>query len=284
MKYLFSVIFAILMLSGCRDKIICPAFQSTYILDDSVRSVYYSYIWKLDKDTRAKYLEAKIPVSDSVNTTLTPGKQADYYAYLEKYIVPPREVNKTKYGIVRYEPYWMKNYQQRTAPKENLLAPPPVPVETEQKAFEDTGTFVASDFSDSTSLKLDSTAVAATDSVAEEQFVLPTLARAAPKQQKQPVKYLYRYDPKDSLLNVEQEYYNKYFGKLLVDNRQYVQKAVSQKSSEPVKENLSDSSAVQVQGAGVRINFGKKGKKDAAVEEILPDEELDSSEDEGDGF
>lgn len=285
MKHFASVIIFLVVLTGCRDKIICPAFQSTYILDDSVRTVYYSYLWKLDKDTRAKYLEAR-RAADTLNTTLAPTRQSDYYAYLDKYIVPPKEVEKTKYGIVKYEPYWMKNYQQRISPKENVLAPPP-PLPVEETPYADVGVIVSTDFSDSTKLSLDSAAVAVTkpDSL-QDKFVLPTLARAAPKKEKAPVKYFYRYDPKDSLLNVDQEYYNKYFGQLLVDNRR-ARKEVSQPvqtQPEPVEEEVqTDSTAAQ--GPGIRINFGKKEKK-GAVEETLPEDTGagEATEEEGDGF
>ncbi len=288
MKHLVPVVIFLVVLTGCRDKIICPAFQSTYILDDSVRTVYYSYLWKLDKDTRAKYLETR-RAADTLNTTLAPTKQSDYYAYLDKYIVPPREVEKTKYGIVKYEPYWMKNYQQRISPKENVLAPPPSPIE--ETPYTDVGVIVSTDFSDSTKLTLDSTAVAVAkpDSL-QEAFVLPTLARAAPKKEKTPVKYLYRYDPKDSLLNVEQEYYNKYFGQLLVDNRKartVVQPIQTQ--PEPTEEEVIQADSTATQGPGIRINFGKKEKKGAVKETLTEGDKGDpgaeeTTEEEGDGF
>ena len=35
---------------------ICPAFQSTYILDDSTRQAYFSYVWQLDENTRTQFL------------------------------------------------------------------------------------------------------------------------------------------------------------------------------------------------------------------------------------
>lgn len=283
MKYILFVCVVLMTLSGCRDKIICPAFQSTYILDDSVRTVYYSYLWKLDKEERIRYLEKK-RATDTTATTVAPAKTADYYSYLEKYIVPEREVEKTKYGIVKYEPYWMKNYQQRTSPKENILTPPAPAVEPTLTPYQDTGEIIAADFRDSTQLKVDSTAVAVIqpDSV-EEVFVLPTLARSAPKKEKPPVKYRYRYNPKDSLLNVEQEYYNKYFGQLLVDNRKPIQSKV-EPVTVPVKDKPILSDTTGAAGPGIRINFGKKGKK----EEELPLEEgtgeaVDETE-ESDGF
>lgn len=221
---LFFTLTVLVILSSCVDKVICPAFQSTYILDDSVRSVYYSYLWKLDEGTRLEYLADQRPTTtDSSGAVVSSlgGEGVDYFAYVEPYIVPPREVKKTKNGIASYEPYWLKNYRQRTAPMENLLTPDPI----ERDTVVDVGEFVASDFSDSVSLETDSLSVAIveTDSTDEDDFFeLPTIAKVEPPKPKTEVQFLYRYDPKDKMLNVEQEYYNKHFGQYL-----YVNKAVN---------------------------------------------------------
>lgn len=225
-----------IQLVACRDKIICPAFQSTYILDESTRSVYYSYLWKLDEDTRTKYL-ASAAAKDSTNGYMgnSSGNTLKYYDYVSDIIQPREEVRRSKYGIVKYEPMWLKNYHLKSAPMENVLGPK---TEVIQPTTFDTGEFLASDFSDSVSG--DSTMFVRRDSVLLAQ---KTTIKATNEPVKKEVKYLYRYDP-DTLNNVEQEYYNKYYGKLLVDyseeRRQQASKKVSQ-VKQPQPESNSNS-------------------------------------------
>jgi hypothetical protein len=167
----------------------CPAFQSAYILDDSTRNAYFSYAWQLDEETRAKFFAKNASQTSSVDTLqvgIVAQPRTDYYAYAGEKVVPWRVPKRTKYGIIKQVPYPIKNYRLRTAPKENILAPEPV-----------SNDFVASDFSDSLSI----------DSIETKSVVA-----------KQETRYLYKYDPKDNF-NVEQEYYNKYFGQKFIDKR-----------------------------------------------------------------
>ncbi len=222
MRLNFTLLVILLSLAACKDKVICPAFQSTYILDDSVRMAYYSYVWKLDEVERTKYL-AGLNQPKSADTSgaivIPQGTKVDYYAAAGQYVVSTREVKKTKYGIVKYEPYWLKNYHLKTAPMENVLTPEAPYVPQMDTSVVEVGTIVAADFTDS--LSLDSASVApealvVADSLPDDSFELPTLARAPPPPKKPETKYLYRYDPKDKALNVEQDYYNKYFGEYLI--------------------------------------------------------------------
>ncbi len=191
------------MLMACHDRVICPAFQSTYILDDSTRHAFNSYVWQLDENTRNEFLgrtvaydDDSLAVDDSLsNTTRSP--KIDYYAYAEEKVVPWRVRGRNKYGIVKYEPYWLKKYRMRTAPMENVFAPKP-PKEEELVAEED-------------SLSADSVLVASADSLTAQEV-------AAVTSDEEEVRFLYNYDPNDNF-NVEQEYYNKHFGKRLIDNR-----------------------------------------------------------------
>lgn len=267
MRLPLLLMLSILALSGCRDRIICPAFQSTYILDDSVRMTYYSYLWKIDKEERLKYLaeqRARTNVGDSSMTaSLTATNQVDYYAYVEPYVVPEREVNKNKFGIVKYEPYWMKVYQLRTAPMENVLSPP-MPVDTSSV---DQGEFVAADFSDDTlSLSIDSTVVALEEDPLDslDEFELPLLAQAPPPKPKQEIVYLYGYDPNDKMLNVEQQYYNKHFGHLLYVKRDPVPQAA------PVLDTPADSTSAS---GGLKGMFGKKRTKPTQEPDPIDEEE-----------
>ena len=188
-------------LISCQDKVICPAFQSTYILDDSTRNAYFSYVWQLDENTRTQFLamQSGTDPNDSLGVVAQP--KTDYYAYAGEKVVPWRVQKRTKYGIIKQPIYPVKKYQMRTAPMENVLAPDPV-----------TNNFVASDFSDS--LGVDSLSIAM-DSLSTDSVTAQPVAAV---KEKPKTKYLYGYDPKDNF-NVEQDYYNKYFGDKLIDNR-----------------------------------------------------------------
>ncbi|MEO9484853.1 MAG: hypothetical protein ABJG47_15445 [Ekhidna sp.] len=191
-------------LMSCQDRVICPAFQSTYILDDSTRNAYFSYVWQLDENTRAQYLAGQQGGDPDDTLGVVTQPKTDYYAYAGEKMVPWRLQKKTKYGIVKQPPLKplikpIKNYQRRTAPMENVLAPEPI-----------SNDFVASDFTDS--LGIDSL------SIAMDSLSLDSVAAPSPVVAKEETRYLYGYDPSDNF-NVEQEYYNKYFGEKLVDRR-----------------------------------------------------------------
>ncbi len=169
---------------------------------------FYSYAWKLDKETREQFLASAYGDSMAVGSSGT----LRYYDYVEDIVQPREQVRRSKYGIVKYEPMWLKNYKLKTAPKENILGPEPL----ERKSVEpiDVGEFIASDFTDS--LSNDSSLLSIVDSaVAVSDPVMLALDKN-PKPEKKEIKYLYRYDP-DTLNNVEQEYYNKYYGEFLID-------------------------------------------------------------------
>jgi hypothetical protein len=243
-------------LISCQDKVICPAFQSTYILDDSTRNAYFSYVWQLDENTRTQFLAQKngADPNDTLGVGAVAQPKTDYYAYAGEKVVPWRVQKRSKYGIIKQPIYPIKKYQMRTAPMENVLAPDPV-----------TNNFVASDFSDS--LSVDSLSVAV-DSLATDSLASQPVAKAGEK--KKP-KYLYGYDPSDNF-NVEQEYYNKYFGEKLVDKR-----------PDPIPtpiDTLSNTlpDSVQTKEPFFKGLFKKKNKVDAAEP---PEEETTPPNDEG---
>lgn len=233
-------------LFSCQDKVICPAFQSTYILDDSTRNAYFSYVWQLDENTRAQYLAKQRGGGDSDDTLgVVTQPKTDYYAYAGEKVVPWRVQKKSKYGIVKPAWYPVKNYQMRTAPMENVLAPEPV-----------SNDFVASDFSDS--LGVDSLSIAmdslSMDSVKSETAVA-----------EEKTKYLYNYDPSDNF-NVEQEYYNKYYAYKFIDNR-------PKPKPVPADSLASVPDSLQTKEPLMKGLFKKKKNKDQAVEETeTPDE------------
>ena len=183
---------------SCQDKVICPAFQSTYILDDSTRNAYFSYVWQLDENTRSQFLAQQRGADPEDTLGVVAQPKTDYYAYAGEKVVPWRIQKKSKYGIIKQPVYPIKSYQMRTAPMENVLAPEPV-----------SNDFVASDFTDS--LGVDSLSIAVDSLALDSAAAKPTVA-------KEETKYLYGYDPSDNF-NVEQQYYNKYYSEKFIDNR-----------------------------------------------------------------
>lgn len=252
MRVLCVFVFAMILLTACTDRIICPAYQSTYILDDSTRTAFYSYAWKLDEGTRQQYIASLSAVDttqvDSIGMGDAPPKNnwSEYYAYAGRYVQPREEVRKTKYGIVKREPHWLKKYKLRTAPMVNVYGP-----ERQQTGPVDEGEFYASDFDSSDSLGIVSSDSLGLDSTAVARQEVPSSVK-----QKKEQKYRFRYDPDDNF-NAEQDYYNKYFGKLLVDNRPDPKPA-------PV-DTLANQTAVpdslQTEKNGLRGLFKKKKKK-----------------------
>jgi hypothetical protein len=177
---------------SCKDKVICPAFQSTYILDDSMRMAYFSPFQ-----------------GDSI----------------------PREtamVRKSKYGIIKRDPYLVKNYKLKTAPMENVLRPP-----VEDTTSVETGEFVAEDFVEGDSL-------------------LASNEKKEPEEKEEKYKYGYRRDDK---FNVEQEYYNKYFGYLFIDDSPEV---------DP-EEELSETDSTVSKKKGLKGLFKKKTPEEKAA-------------------
>lgn len=183
---------------SCQDKVICPAFQSTYILDDSTRNAYFSYVWQLDENTRSQFLASQRGGDPQDTLGVVAQPKTDYYAYAGEKVVPWRVQKKSKYGIIQQPIRPIKNYQMRTAPMENVLAPEPI-----------SNDFVATDFSDS--LGVDSL------SIAMDSLELDSIA-AEPAVAEEETRYLYGYDPSDNF-NVEQVYYNKYYSEKFIDNR-----------------------------------------------------------------
>ncbi len=191
-KVLCIGLLSILSLS-CKDKVICPAFQSTYILDDSVRHLYFSMFNHPD---------------------LTP--RTDF-----------GRVRKNKYGVIKKDPYWVKNIKLKTAPKENVLRPdslthPFVPTSKDDSLYadgydslgfdeqDDLETIVKEEEDDYLVFDQGDSSFVDEGEFTAEDFGTDSLGVPILAQNKGP-KYLHGYDPAD-IFNVEQMYYNKYFG------------------------------------------------------------------------
>lgn len=218
MRQLCYAMLIVLLLASCRDKVICPTFQSTYILDDSVRSTYFSYLWYLDEDERKAHLasNAKIPPPDSLGVTVASADGAagvDYWDYTAQYKIAPQRTKKTKYGIVKRTPVipnLVKNFQMKTSPMENVLTPPEV-----QKP-EDPATEPASNADSMAIAPLDSTAAIAANDSTSSSINQPAdstaLAEDDPKKAWERFKYGFDHTKP---MQPDQEYYFRKYGWLL---------------------------------------------------------------------
>ena len=214
---------------GCRPKMICPAFQSTYILDDSLRFAYFSPLWKLDKETRDAYITKNYDDSKS-----------QYFASVEPYVAKVEVGNRTNFGVVRYEPNWLKTYQMRTAHRQDLIWKEGVSEDPTDSM--DIGSFVASDFG--------------LDSISGDSVILATQDSIPAK------KYLYGYDPQGQN-NAEQEYYNKYFGYLLVAKAAPPNEDLPMDSTGAVTDEFIENDSIQVD----KRSFLKRKKKKEVTED-----------------
>lgn len=257
MYKLFGLVCVMTLLS-CQDKVICPAFQSTYILDDSTREAYFSYYWQLDEATRAAFLSEQKTVDndvavDTLSVAAATQPETDYYAYAGEKVVPWRIQKRTKYGIIKKVPYPIRNYRMKTAPMENVYGPKPSTPEP------DAGSFVASTYTSS----VDTAGMFAYDSMV---FADEMPVDEAAKQQ-----FLFGYDPSDNF-NVEQEYYNKYFAYRFIEETKEAAKA---DAADALSTSASDST--QTKKPFLKRLFGKKNKKTSltAEEEAIDDESVD---------
>lgn len=206
---------------ACKDNVVCPAFQSTYILNDSIRMARYSLF-----------------LNDS-----TP-KIA---------MVPQR----TKFGVSKKVNKYRKAYDLMTVPKMNELGPPARDSLYYFDEFEE-GDFLASDFVDMDTLGVDSVSAS------------PMLAAIEkPKDEKE---YKFRYHPKNPY-NTEQEYYNKYYGDLFVDERPTVAAMLAGKDfAQPPLDTAA------VERKGLKGLFGKRKNANNTTNNIVEEEEPEETE------
>ncbi|PIB36477.1 hypothetical protein BFP72_14260 [Reichenbachiella sp. 5M10] len=171
------------------------------------------------------------------------------------------ESRRTKYGVNKKSSLFRKNYDMKTAPKENVLGNP----KRDPLYAADEGDFLASDFVDVDSIGVDSVSAAPLFATADD-----------PKE----VRYKYRYNPKNAY-NQEQEYYNKYYGELFIDKRP-TQSEMVDRQLEHLDAPPSDSTTTESRKGW----FGRK-KEEVSEEEAEVDQEtLDQvkEEDPSDGF
>lgn len=250
---------------SCQDKVICPAFQSTYILDDSTRNAYFSYVWQLDESTRAQFLSQAqtggLSTNDSSGVSTSTQPKTDYYAYAGEKVVPWRVSSRTKYGIIKPGFMPIKKYRMRTAPMENVFAPDPPATNISVDSSID-------------QLATDSLGISSTDTLAVAS--LPGYEEETENQ----TRFLYGYDPADNF-NVEQQYYNKYFSDRLIDTTPPKEQSQPSAATDSLSTDSTESKQPFIKGL-----FKKKNKKqsDTDLEEVEEEPvNEETSEDEGNG-
>ncbi|MCP4457245.1 MAG: hypothetical protein GY816_04345 [Cytophagales bacterium] len=260
MRQFFYALLVVLILASCKDKVICPAFQSTYILDDSVRSTYFSYVWYLNEDERKSggVPEPQILPPDSLGAMVASsdvGSGVDYFAYAADYKVTPKVPKRTKYGIVKRTPIipnLVRNIQLKTSPMENVLTPPEVRLDEE----------VTPDpipVDSSALVPLDSTAsIAGVDSLNVDQpadSLAVAETQTAEDKKKAWVQFKYGFNPLDSM-QPDQEYYFKRYGWLL-QNAAPKDEPVNEEAQTNALDSVSSDSTSQ---KGLKGLFKKKDK------------------------
>lgn len=276
MRQLCHALCVVLLLVSCKDKVICPAFQSTYILDDSVRNTYFLYAWYLSEDERAKLKspQPKISPLDSLGEMVASTDQStgiDYFAYTADYKVLPNVPKQTKYGIVKQAsliPNFLKNLQLKTSPKVNVLTPPEV---TKGKKN------VPISLDSSALAPLDSTAaIAAQDSlnVGHSDPLAITKAQSDEEKKKAWVQFKYGFDPAERM-QPDQEYYFRRYGWLL---QNAAPKKESADDSRSQSHELSSDSTPQKRGLKWLFRKKDKTKKNKKEQQKTTENETPSDE------
>lgn len=79
----------VLVLASCQERMVCPAYQSTYILDDSVRSMFFSRFESEDMPKR--YGKVHKTGYGLVKKKSKSGKLREMRTVAMKDILPPRQ-------------------------------------------------------------------------------------------------------------------------------------------------------------------------------------------------
>jgi len=219
MRQLCCAFLILILAVSCRDKVICPTFQSTFILDDSVRTTYFSYLWYLDEDERRQHLEthAQVAPKDTLNTLVASADDSatpvDYFAYTADYKAPLQRTSKTKFGIIKRPivlSTLIRNIQMKTGPRQNVLTPP------QPEAMEEDVPSV-----DSTAVAADSlqTLPSRSDSLQTDSTSVVAAAKADSTQKEEDwERFRYEFEPRPGM-HPDQDFYYKKYGWLLQNAR-----------------------------------------------------------------
>lgn len=77
------------LLASCQERMVCPAYQSTYILDDSVRTIFFSRF--KDKETPKRYGKVRKEENGLVKKKKKSEKLRSMRTVAMKDILPPKQ-------------------------------------------------------------------------------------------------------------------------------------------------------------------------------------------------
>lgn len=87
--YVLGAVFCVCLLASCQERMVCPAYQSTYILDDSVRSMFFSR-FEVDS-TPKRYAKVDRTQFGLIKKNKKSDKLRDMRTIAMKDVVPPKE-------------------------------------------------------------------------------------------------------------------------------------------------------------------------------------------------
>ena len=276
--FFFLVVF---LLSSCRSNMMCPAYQSTYILDMyKKRSTY-------EMKERTYYTTHLLYDSVRINTPEDSLRRMQFSHFIDSMPFSRFDVRKNKNGrvtrvrvakndinreaykrrkdlIAEYDylpgfnkAHWIrKNDDQRLIRMEDQFIPP---VDSSELIV-DEGYFVEEDFVTNDSLGVASADSLATDSLAIAQPQVAEIPEGPTE------RYRFGYEFKNNKFNEDQDYYNKEFGHLFV----YKIPPPPPPAEEP-EEALAESDTTTTKKKGFLSRFKKK--KGADDEESITEEE-----------
>lgn len=284
----------ILLLGACRSNMMCPAYQSTYILDMyKKRSTY-------DMKERTYYTTHLLYDSVSMTKTEDSLRRMQFSHFIDSMPFSRFDVRKNKNGrvtrvkvakndinreaykrrkdlIAEYDylpgfnkAHWIrKNDDQRLIKMEDQFIPP----EDTTEQIIDEGEFVEADF-----VTNDSLAVAGADSLATDSLALASQPEVTEIPEGPTERYRFGYEFKNNKFNEDQDYYNKEFGHLFV----YKIPPPPPPAEEPEEAVESDTTAVKKKGFMSRFRK-KKNRDDAELDEETVDEIISEEDPEEDG-
>ncbi|MEL6538216.1 MAG: hypothetical protein AAFQ98_22545 [Bacteroidota bacterium] len=255
-KVILYALVGLLMLSGCRDRMTCPEFQSRYILDDEYREAYFALF---DQDT--------LPIYDANET--------------------PR---RTWYGTVEKKGWLRRKHEIETVRMEKVFAEKEdVDTATFQMDAED---LVPT--ADSATASVDSTDTAAP--VTPDESATPVdIASTNSNDQELEYAIVSAAVDDGKTYNVEQSLYMYYIGQEIVERRQAAYEAWQKAEAARLEEERIKDSTRFARREKFLSFFRKKEVVEEVVEEVydpfaddedipLPGEETEQEEgDSGDG-
>ena len=85
--YIVVAVVSIVLLASCQERMVCPAYQSTYILDDSVRATFFS---RFDVDSLPKrYGKVEVAQNGLVKKKSKQERLRSLRTVAMKNVVPP---------------------------------------------------------------------------------------------------------------------------------------------------------------------------------------------------